>query len=457
MISDNRIKMICLTSLLLSMLLCAKVYGYEKGIVKQGDFEGKHWEIIIDSDKSYNNKGVNVDGVSVFPCNNGGVDTVTIGKTLCLQVRKAGFSHYKLYNLKGESLFSFSFDLICKVSEKAGLYEFVKIDNDIHTNYLCDSNFFFIKSGYAMCGEFKLEGFPEKYFAIFYKKGDGYEEELYTMDMKMILPRYKRSWINKDNQGNYQYTIMDCDGRVGILDTNFNWIIPLEKRFSDIYDTTIAGVRYYRCKKDGYWGLYDTKFNEVIAPDFEDLSVFSGTNFIKFKLNGFWGVMTLQGRVTKTIIPTTRGYTNISRYIKSQKRFTYEMNGYKGECNHLGQQLSKIKVNTTATAPVSPNKEVTKASNLASQTSGSASSTSQSNNSSQQQTIVVEHHRDPVPVQEWQQCQACFGSGQCPYVKCGGSGWYYVGDNVTTCSRCHGNGKCTICAGKGGHYITVYR
>ena len=102
----------------------------------------------------------------------------------------------------------------------------------------------------------------------------------------------------------------------------------IEKRFSDIYDTTIAGVRYYRCKKDGYWGLYDTKFNEVIAPDFEDLSVFSGTNFIKFKLNGFWGVMTLQGRVTKTIIPTTRGYTNISRYIKSQKRFTYEMNGY---------------------------------------------------------------------------------------------------------------------------------
>lgn len=96
-------------------------------------------------------------------------------------------------------------------------------------------------------------------------------------------------------------------------------------------------------------------------------------------------------------------------------------------------------------------------SHLASQTRNSSSSTSQSNGSSQQQTIVVEHHRDPVPVQEWQQCFACYGSGQCPYVKCGGSGWYYVGDNVTTCSRCHGNGKCTICAGKGGHYITVYR
>ncbi len=72
-------------------------------------------------------------------------------------------------------------------------------------------------------------------------------------------------------------------------------------------------------------------------------------------------------------------------------------------------------------------------------------------------TIHVEHHRDPVPVQEWQQCVACFGSGQCPYVKCGGSGWYYIGDRASTCGMCHGSGKCSTCAGKGGQYITVYR
>ena len=71
--------------------------------------------------------------------------------------------------------------------------------------------------------------------------------------------------------------------------------------------------------------------------------------------------------------------------------------------------------------------------------------------------VVVEHHRDPIPVQEWQQCPACYGSGQCPYVKCGGSGWYYIGDRATTCSRCHGSGKCTICAGRGGQNVTVYR
>ena len=73
-------------------------------------------------------------------------------------------------------------------------------------------------------------------------------------------------------------------------------------------------------------------------------------------------------------------------------------------------------------------------------------------------TVIIEQPgRQPVPIQEWQQCPACYGSGQCPNVSCGGSGWYYIGDRATTCSRCHGNGKCTICAGRGGQNVTVYR
>lgn len=81
----------------------------------------------------------------------------------------------------------------------------------------------------------------------------------------------------------------------------------------------------------------------------------------------------------------------------------------------------------------------------------------QNNQQQGQQTIVVEHQRQSQPMQEWQQCPGCYGSGQCPYFQCGGSGWYYRGDKAVTCSRCHGSGKCTTCAGKGGHYITVYR
>ena len=35
---------------------------------------------------------------------------------------------------------------------------------------------------------------------------------------------------------------------------------------------------------------------------------------------------------------------------------------------------------------------------------------------------------------------------------CCGSGWYFRGD-----ISCHGSGKCSSCAGKGGRYYTVYR
>ncbi len=159
--------------------------------------------------------------------------------------------------------------------------------------------------------------------------------------------------------------------------------------------------------------------------------------------------MNYQGKV---IIPTDRGYTKIGDYVSLTKRFPYEMDGYKGECNNLGVQVSKIKV----TAPKQTTTSSTSSTSSTTSTS-TTSSSSGSNTSNTTQTVVVEHHRDPIPVQEWQQCPACYGSGQCPNVQCGGSGWYYIGDRRTTCSRCNGSGKCTICAGRGGQNITIYR
>ena len=380
--------------LVLFGLVCLFIYtyGFDMRVDKQGYFDGKHWEIVDDDDKLRTHTreyvGLYVDGVPIFSCNNYTIDTVTIGKNLYFKVKRyESDKHRKLYNLSGERVLSFEFDLIKKGGSDGnlnGLYEFAKIDNVVHRQYLCDSklniikseydgyarrvdiegyngylitipsesgcdlydsNLKLLKSGISSAEEGKLDGRTEKYILLTYKRGDSYEHELYTRDWKLALPRYKYLWQNKDNQGNFKYwKIEDCNGYQGWLDRNWNWIIPLEKRFSEIYETKIAGINYYRCKKGGYWGLFDSKFNEVIAPDYEEMGIFDGTNFIKFKLNGFWGVMTLQGRTTKTIIPTTRGYTSISRYVKSQKRFMYEMNGYKGECNHLGQQLSKIKV-----------------------------------------------------------------------------------------------------------------
>lgn len=505
--------------LVLFGLVCLSIYtyGFDKRVKKQGYFGGKHWEIVIDGDKvglhkvghSYEREGLFVDGVSVFSCNNYTIDTVTIGKNLYFKVQRfESNKHYKLYNLSGERVLSFEFDLIDKGGSNGnlnGLYEFAKIDNGVHRHYLCDSNLKLIKSeydGYARridiegyngylitvpsgtsgtcdlydsnlkllksgissAKEEKLEGRNEKYILLTYKRGDSYEYELYTRDWKLALPRYKYLWQEKDNQGNIKYWyIEDSYGYKGRLDSNWNWILPLEKRFSEIYDTKIAGINYYRCKKGGYWGLFDSKFNEVIAPDYEEMGIFDGTNFIKFKLNGFWGVMTLQGRTTKTIIPTTRGYTSISRYVKSQKRFMYEMNGYKGECNHLGQQLSKIKVanSQSSTSVASSSSSSSSSSRASSSNSSSSSSSSSSNNNSGNKTttVVVEHHRDPIPIQQWQACWACGGMGTMGCDGCGGSGTKYIGDRLHRCGLCNGSGirPCNICYGNKGKYITVYK
>jgi len=71
------------------------------------------------------------------------------------------------------------------------------------------------------------------------------------------------------------------------------------------------------------------------------------------------------------------------------------------------------------------------------------------------QRIVVEHHRDPQPVQEYVQCNICFGSGKC--MTCNGTGENLYTTNYHRCNTCGGSGRCTYCAGQGGHYETRYR
>ena len=423
-------KRIFVASLLFSTLLCVNVYGYDIRVDKQGWFDDEfHWEMITDTDKygtgmSGCGRGLKVNGIIVIPCQNYAMDTVTIGNSLYFKVKRSKGEHYELFDIVGERVIPFKFNLIEKGGTDGnldGLYEFCTIDDGIHRQHLCDSKLNLIKSGYdgyakridvegyngyfitipsgtsgtselydsnlkllksgfSRASDKKIEGRNETYLELTYHKDNGYEQELYTTDMKMVFPRYRYLWQKNDSQGNFQYWhIEDCYGHKGRLDKGWNWIVSLDKGFSEIYEETISGVNYYKCKRGDYWGLFDTKFNEVIPPDYEDLDYFAGTNYVKFKLNGFWGVMTLQGKVTKTIIPTTRGYTDISRYVKSQKRFTYEMNGYKGECNHLGQQVSKIKVNT-------PNSTTTAASSYSSSSSSSNKSSSTSSSSSRKST-----------------------------------------------------------------------
>ena len=204
-------------------------------------------------------------------------------------------------------------------------------------------------------------------------------------------------------------------------------------------------------------GLLDMKGNTVIEPGKYRVVYPSGVAITIGGYNGKKGVCDWNGRV---IVPCQ--YYNC--WINALGELKY--------CESKDESLKEKKIDFDSGTiydyqsydnliynyeDSSINSSSSSSSQSSSKSSSSTSTKNQGNSGNSTQTVVVEHHRDPVPVQEWQQCPGCYGSGQCPMVQCGGSGWYYVGDRVTTCSRCRGSGKCTTCAGKGGHYITVYR
>ena len=63
--------------------------------------------------------------------------------------------------------------------------------------------------------------------------------------------------------------------------------------------------------------------------------------------------------------------------------------------------------------------------------------------------------RQPQPVQEWNPCLGCGGTGLCTYCQGKGKRWY--GNSYENCVTCHGNMYCQQCSGRKGYYTTVYR
>lgn len=67
---------------------------------------------------------------------------------------------------------------------------------------------------------------------------------------------------------------------------------------------------------------------------------------------------------------------------------------------------------------------------------------------------AVRTYEETIPIQEWKQCMNCLGGGRCPY--CYGQG-HMINQfgNDQDCPVCT-DGRCGICAGRGGHYETRY-
>lgn len=205
--------------------------------------------------------------------------------------------------------------------------------------------------------------------------------------------------------------------------------------YASVVEMKNGSTKYYKVSKGGCYGLTDSEGKEIVPCEMEALES-AGTGYLKYKINGFWGVMNYTGKI---LIDTDRGYTSIGDFKTFNKRFPYTMAGYKGECDMNGRQVSKIKVET-------PQQTVT-----------TQTTTTTTPQRQEEQKIIIEHKHDPIPVNVWVQCNICGGSGRCQ--TCGGSGIYTgPAGNKTLCSfGCGGSGKCSFCAGSGGHYEVEYK
>lgn len=279
-------------------------------------------------------------------------------------------------------------------------------------------------------------------------KDKNYHYGIVTTDGKIVIPVSRNYY--RINYNNNKKVFTTTKGKFSIvLDKQGQEVsstrLPPDKYdimsiggYSNAEETFFGNVKYFYVTKNSRKGLTDAEGKVIVPAEMETLEP-AGNGYLRYKLNGFWGLMNYAGKI---IIDTNRGYTSIGNFVTFTKRFPYTMNGYKGECDINGRPVSKIKVETPKQQAVVKKEETPK-----------------KQEGSKTQTIIVEHHRDPIPVQQWQDCWACCGSGKMGCDFCGGSGTKYIGDRLQRCPRCNMSGEipCNICYGRKGQYITVYQ
>ncbi|MGN0207654.1 MAG: WG repeat-containing protein [Muribaculaceae bacterium] len=138
------------------------------------------------------------------------------------------------------------------------------------------------------------------------------------------------------------YEVTKTTGNVGLYSEEGECIISPDLGYNSFsLFTGPQKTKYYKVKEtiSKNYGIINTEGNEILPCEFEDIDYIGG-DFFKFRSGGAWGVVSIVGKV---IIPTSRGYTSIGKYSTIQKTIPYTMDGYKGECNSLGRQITKIR------------------------------------------------------------------------------------------------------------------
>lgn len=144
----------------------------------------------------------------------------------------------------------------------------------------------------------------------------------------------------EDRPSKNLFKVIMADNHIGFIGYDGKWILSPELGYTYIDESSIGADKSY-CKvgKNGMRGILDSTQKEILPCEFEDIEYIGG-DFFKFKSGDFWGVINVNGKI---IIPTSRGYSTIGKYSNIQKTFPFTKTGYKGECNHLGRQISLIK------------------------------------------------------------------------------------------------------------------
>lgn len=141
-------------------------------------------------------------------------------------------------------------------------------------------------------------------------------------------------------------SLLKCtkEDKIGIYNFLGQEMLKPEYYSIEIWDNFNSNLLYLK-KKEGSkhkYGIASSISGKIIIPAiYDDLWYMNGTkSYVRFKQNGYWGVMNLQGKV---IIPTSRCYTEIS-YDSNKKVFAFSKDGgIKGECNNSGKQISLTK------------------------------------------------------------------------------------------------------------------
>ena len=284
-------------------------------------------------------------------------------------------------------------------------------------SYHCDDRFgvhcFYVKNG-DFQGAYTRQGTlvipPERHYVKVNISGEG----------------GKICWIGQKNGKPEQY-VLDAKGKE-LFSVDCERVQMLCSFDDNNHDT---GICYFKIYDSGKEGIYDLNGNLFVPLQSKSMYMYDyGKNLYKYDWDD------------KKLKSSNHSNESISYDGSTQNNFS----PYEDLYFAFKEQRSSSSSSTSSDS-----------SNSSSSTTSSSNSNSNSGNNTT--TVVVEHHRDPVPVQQWQACWACGGMGTMGCDNCGGSGTKYIGDRLHRCSRCNGQGiiPCNICYGNKGQYITVYQ